>query len=186
MKQKNKHIDLRSKQEKDADDFFSKAGIEYKASKEEIWEKLSSKLDKNPDKKIILKPYRLFFRVAAIFLVLISITAFLRFYTKTIVCPKGEHISALLPDNSLVELNAQSTLKYNPLWWPLSRQVNFEGEGFFNVAKGEKFKVSSEIGTTIVLGTKMMGAKCPPPTYPKNNYNYFPLILWKYCKNASN
>lgn len=153
MDRDKKHIEDKSQLWKDSDDFFTKAGIEYNTGKEEIWKNILPKLDHRTANRKIIKSHRTFIRVAALFIALVSISLFFRFYTKTIECPKGSHITALLPDSSIVELNAQSSIKYKPLWWTFSRKIKFEGEGFFKVTKGEKFKLSSKFGETIVLGT---------------------------------
>ena len=58
-----------------------------------------------------------------------------------------------LPDQSVVTLNAQSSLSYNRLAWILNRNVILEGEAFFEVTKGKNFAVVSTLGTTEVLGT---------------------------------
>ena len=86
-------------------------------------------------------------------LLLIAVFSVFRFYTTTIQSPAGQHLTASLPDGSTVELNAQSKISYKPLWWRFSRTVNFEGEGFFKIVKGEKFSVSSKLAKTVVLGT---------------------------------
>jgi ferric-dicitrate binding protein FerR (iron transport regulator) len=52
-----------------------------------------------------------------------------------------------------VKLNADSKITYHPYWWNFSREIRFEGEGFFEVKKGKKFRVISNSGTTEVLGT---------------------------------
>ena len=78
----------------------------------------------------------------------------MRFYSQTINCPAGEHVFATLPDGSLVKMNANSNIKYYPLWWTFSRTVNFNGEALFKVKKGEKFEVISKNAKTIVLGTE--------------------------------
>jgi len=62
-----------------------------------------------------------------------------------------QHVT--LPDGSVATLNAASELSYNKLAWHLSRNVNLQGEAFFEVKKGEKFTVISDQGSTQVLGT---------------------------------
>ncbi len=62
-------------------------------------------------------------------------------------------LSLILPDNSKVLLNGESSIQYNPYWWSFNRQLSFEGEAFFEVEKGSEFSVFSENGTTQVLGT---------------------------------
>ena len=52
-----------------------------------------------------------------------------------------------------MELNAYTQLNYHPYWWFISRKVELEGEAFFLVEKGKKFRVVSSSATTEVLGT---------------------------------
>jgi transmembrane sensor len=84
---------------------------------------------------------------------LLGISGFFRFYSKTITTQAGSHYAMSLPDESKVDLNAQSTLTYHPYWWRFERKVTFEGEGFFEVEKGKRFSVLSRLGTTQVMGT---------------------------------
>jgi len=77
----------------------------------------------------------------------------MKFYTVKTFCPQGEHTSLQLPDGSQVELNAYTHVNYHPYWWFISRKVELEGEAFFDVEKGKKFRVVSPYATTEVLGT---------------------------------
>lgn len=88
---------------------------------------------------------------AAVFLVFFSSLAFL--YTQEIVVGRGEKMALVLPDGSDVLLNAESVLRFKPYWWYVNRGVELVGEGFFEVAKGKKFRVNSENGVVSVLGT---------------------------------
>lgn len=154
MNETGKHIDPDQDFEKMTNGFFSKVQIPYEQSKEVIWDQLEEKLDMTTaqtHKKTI--SFRLTFAVAATVLILVAVFSILRFYTTTIECQPGQHITAQLPDGSTVKLNAQSSINYKPYWWRFTRSVNFEGEGFFNVEKGEKFTVKSNLGSTSVLGT---------------------------------
>lgn len=58
-----------------------------------------------------------------------------------------------LPDSSIVVLNAGSTLKFDPTNYADSREIVLEGEAYFDVRKGEKFSVKSELGNVVVHGT---------------------------------
>ena len=80
-------------------------------------------------------------------------TLFLKNYSVSISSNLGEKFSHTLPDNSKVYLNENSTLTYHPYWWSFNRDVQFEGEAFFEVEKGKTFTVKSEKGNTSVLGT---------------------------------
>jgi len=67
---------------------------------------------------------------------------------------KGEHMAHLLPDQSTIELNADSKISYKSKSWASERIVELEGEAFFEVAKGASFKVITTNGTVEVLGTE--------------------------------
>ena len=154
MSNTEKHIDPNQDFEKHTDDFFGKAQIPFEKSKEEVWSQLESQLDLEsvPEIKRTIN-YRLAFAIAATVLLLVAVFSVFRFYTATFQSSAGQHITALLPDGSRVKMNAESKLSYKPLWWRFFRTVNFEGEGFFEVKKGEKFTVVSDLAKTVVLGT---------------------------------
>lgn len=91
--------------------------------------------------------------MAAGIALLVGLSALIGFYTKTVVVPAGQHFEISLPDNSMVSLNAQSTISYKPLLWKFARAVKLEGEACFDVMKGKQFEIISAKGKTIVLGT---------------------------------
>lgn len=59
-----------------------------------------------------------------------------------------------LPDGSTVQLNAASELVFNKHNWKDHREVQLDGEAYFRVAKGSKFKVKTRSGVVSVLGTQ--------------------------------
>ena len=126
----------------------------WERSSEEIWrahfEEVTSidkvnKFDFAPTKK-----YSFYFAAAAI--VVIALLPML--FSRNVVSLRGEHISYVLPDGSVVNLNAQSKLTYNSLIWFISRSVKMDGEAYFEVEKGSKFTVNTKNGDIRVLGTK--------------------------------
>jgi transmembrane sensor len=136
-------------------DFFKKVEVPFTKSKEDIWDALSERLEKDdfiqPKGKLIsIVWYKV---AAAVLIILVGCTSFMRFYTTTVFSEKGNHTNHILPDGSSVELNAASTMSYHPYWWGINRAVNLEGEAFFEVKKGSKFIVISTYGNTEVLGT---------------------------------
>ncbi len=137
------------------DNFFDKVETPFVKTKDEVWESLAAQLNEKTESHPVrrLFPVQLRLGLAAAVLLLAGIFSILRFYTTTLRNPSGKHFTASLPDGSVVELNALSTLSYHPLWWWYSREVDFEGEAFFEVQKGSAFKVNSAMGKTIVLGT---------------------------------
>ncbi len=59
-----------------------------------------------------------------------------------------------LPDQSHVVLSPNSTASYPKYWW--KRQVDLKGEAYFEVEKGEKFTVQTQLGAVRVLGTRFL------------------------------
>ncbi|MBN2611261.1 MAG: FecR family protein [Bacteroidales bacterium] len=154
MSLKSKHIEINNNLNNTAGKIISGSHIPWERSKEQIWSELEKNLDTTtPDtKKIVLRPW-INLAAAAVAGLLIGITSFMYLYSKTITVPAGRHSTINLPDNSMVKLNAQSTLTYKPFWWNFARKVKFEGEAYFEVQKGKYFEVASHQGKTIVLGT---------------------------------
>lgn len=66
----------------------------------------------------------------------------------------GKALQVNLPDGSVVELNKGSRLSLDEENYASNREVMLTGEAFFKVAKGERFRVSSEGGYVDVLGTR--------------------------------
>jgi ferric-dicitrate binding protein FerR (iron transport regulator) len=156
MNQDNRHRDLKKDPDELADQIFSNAKIPWGKSKAEVWNDLEEKITKE-DRTTVhvrhLHPNRQWLALAASLILLLSVSGFMKFYTVRTFCPQGVHTSQQLPDGSTVELNASTHLSYHPYWWFISREVKLEGEAFFQVEKGKKFKVQSSLATTEVLGT---------------------------------
>jgi ferric-dicitrate binding protein FerR (iron transport regulator) len=66
----------------------------------------------------------------------------------------SEQLAVVLPDNSEVQLNANSHLDYKTIGWKSNRALQLDGEAFFDVEKGESFKVLTDVGMVEVLGTE--------------------------------
>lgn len=132
--------------------FLTGGKFSWTKSNADIWATLESKIDAQPKGRSLNFNFGKL-AVAASILILFSLGSFLRFYSVQIETSVGQHLLAELPDHSKVDLNAQSKITYYPHWWSISRIVRLEGEGFFEVEKGNKFTVISSIGTTQVLGT---------------------------------
>lgn len=60
----------------------------------------------------------------------------------------------VLPDQSIVQLNASSYLAYNEDKWAEKRNLDLQGEAFFKVAHGKKFTVNTPTGSVSVKGTQ--------------------------------
>ncbi|MDX2415229.1 MAG: FecR family protein [Bacteroidales bacterium] len=140
--------------EKDPLSLFDGGSVLWDKSKEDIWAEMDALLEHGEEGKVVSFTRRSRMIAAAAFIILLlGVPGIMRFYTKTIQSDAGEHLAILLPDNSEVDLNALTTIKYNPLWWRFNREVKLEGEAFFNVDPGSDFEVISQAATTMVVGT---------------------------------
>ena len=128
--------------------------IPWKSSKDEQWALLEGKLGTSKSRSVFMHRPAVRLAIAAAILVLVAFSAFIRFYSVEHVTLNGQQQVVTLPDGSTTKLNAGSQLSYNPYWWNVSREINFEGEGYFEVQKGSDFTVFSKFGSTTVLGTK--------------------------------
>jgi ferric-dicitrate binding protein FerR (iron transport regulator) len=148
MKEDNNHIDFER-------DFFKSSTVQYSRSKEEVWADMESKLSRNPKGKVMQVNFKklIWYSAAAVIIMSLGLISFIRLYSVNVFVPNGQHTKIDLPDGSIVTLNANSSLSYYPYWWRFSRQLDFSGEAFFEVKKGKKFVVKSELASTSVLGT---------------------------------
>jgi transmembrane sensor len=154
MKKNKHHTDLNISSVNKTEDFLQHVEMPYKKTREEVWMELDKRLMEKPSHKVLkFRLYKIIFAAAATILLLAGVYSLFRFYTITVSCPEGKHVSHVLPDGSKIELNVDSKISYKPLWWRFARKLEFEGEGYFQVEKGKKFEVISALGTTEVLGT---------------------------------
>ncbi len=132
--------------------FYENHKPDFKKSEDDLWSEIESKISDEPKaKNPIINWYK--YSAAASILLIVGFALSMRFYTINVVSNKGQHLTHILPDGSTIELNAETSLSYNPYWWRFNRELSFAGEGFFNVAKGKQFSVISDEGITTVLGT---------------------------------
>ncbi|QBA64761.1 FecR family protein [Muriicola soli] len=106
-----------------------------------------------PVRKLNPNPWLL--RIASVFVVGIALYYFLFFTPEVRVeTLAGQQTKVELPDASLVVLNSMSEMAYTPDNWDNERSLRLKGEAFFDVAKGSRFDVITELGTVSVLGTE--------------------------------
>lgn len=162
MKREKKHMTTRPEKELSRD-ILSRMEIPFSRSKDESWAELQKKMKLKgspamsvptlePEQQRSISGSRPLLLAAASLVLFLSITAFLRYHTKTVAT--GAHtIAFTLPDGSETLLSENSEASWHPLWWRFNRKVILDGEALFTVQKGEKFTVASSPGTTEVLGT---------------------------------
>lgn len=136
--------------------------------------------------KIQVSTYRL--RINRLFIILGKaaavlfiplLAAALYFYTNqpvshemlTLSTEKGEITSVTLPDGSRIWLNVDSRLSYPVSYGIKSRNLDLEGEAYFEVAKNEEipFEVTSGSLTTKALGTHFVISAYPESSTIKSS-----------------
>lgn len=122
----------------------------WRNSKDEIWNETFANLDDTH--KVKRLSFWKYVAAASIALIIVGIS-FAYIYTSTKTAVSGSHLAALFPDGSSVKLNAESEIKYKPLWWFVSREVTLKGEACFEVKSGSRFAVKSGKNQVKVLGT---------------------------------
>jgi transmembrane sensor len=133
---------------------FRGGKISWARTSDEAWSEIESRLDEKPVSRLIRLPQRIALSVAAaVLLVMVATGSFMWFYSKTYTSLPGEHLVVNLPDGSVANLNVNSSIKYHPNQWKYSRQLELDGEAYFEVEKGRQFSVVSSQGSTVVLGT---------------------------------
>ena len=122
-------------------------------STDEAWMALRQRIEAAGPGQKEAGPTR-FWAMAAAIVVLVAAGGLMYFLAEVkVTTPNMRRATAMLPDGSEVVLHANTTLSYNRLTWSFWRRVNLSGEGWFEVKRGEKFKVVTEAGEVEVLGT---------------------------------
>lgn len=120
-------------------------------------------LRKEDKKARILPMLRWSARIAAVVVVAVSCGFLFRDYQynkvaqmQTVSVPAGQRAQITLADGTKVWLNAQSTLTYASNFGRNDRNVELNGEAYFEVAKNKKmpFYVNTEINRVKVVGTR--------------------------------
>ncbi len=129
----------------------------FKAPEYDVEKSLNElKASKQKSGKTVTFPWlQTMVRVAAV--LLLVLTAYFFFYLNintTVETSFAEKKEIYLPDSSFVNLNALSQVTFKEKIWNYKRQVQLEGEAFFNVASGAQFDVVTPQGTVSVLGTQ--------------------------------
>lgn len=127
---------------------------EGKSQQEVLEAILSGTPRKTQTKTIHLKKYRL--AAAAALLLLVGFYSVSRvFSNEKVKTGFASQTSVILPDGTLVRLNAGSKLVWNDHRFMKNRKVNVTGEAYFDVQKGSRFTIETNNGTVTILGTQL-------------------------------
>jgi len=121
--------------------------------KAEAWKNISNRIDamETASAKPVIPMWTKVASVAAM-LALVTGLFFFSNQDTTVSTLAQEHQTVDLPDASTVRLNAASSVTFDNDWSG-ERVVTLDGEGFFEVEKGQRFTVRTANGDVTVLGT---------------------------------
>lgn len=111
--------------------------------------------------------------IAASLVIFVGLSAIVAFYNnaetpiKYYACsvPAGHQSKVVLPDSSVVWLNAKSTLRYDNTFGEHERMVELKGEGYFEVRHSD---TKPFIVSTNNLKVQVMGTKFDVSAYPSD------------------
>ncbi len=133
-----------------------------KFDSENAWNQVDSKLEIRKNRTRQFKNMALVVSgMAASLLIFLSLTFYTNLFSSSgatiaMTTTYGSRSEVVLPDGSVVKLNAGSNLEYHYDQISQTRKVDFSGEAFFEVAKSKKpFVIETADGLKVkVLGTK--------------------------------
>lgn len=135
---------------------IAEKSLEFSApdfNKKDVFAQIQTKVASKKKGKVRSLVTRLSY-VAAASVVLTFAILFFNDATQEYATQRGEKLSVVLPDNSKVLLNANSSISFNEVAWEEERTIELQGEAYFEVEKGSTFTVKTAQGEVSVLGTK--------------------------------
>lgn len=146
--------------------------ILQKFDSEKAWDQVDAKIKGRQTRIRQLKNIALVVSgMAASVLIFLSLTFYTNLFSNSsatiaMTTTYGSRSEVVLPDGSVVKLNAGSNLRYHFDRVSQTRKVDFSGEAFFEVSKSEK---PFEIVTSDGLKVKVLGTRFNLSTYPEDN-----------------
>jgi ferric-dicitrate binding protein FerR (iron transport regulator) len=126
-------------------------------SKEEAFQKLKLKIAEKKEPAKVIKLTKWHYLISAAAALVLLIIGFTYFWSgssnENLVAAKGQHSDYKLPDGSTVSMNADSKLSYDKRKFGKKRLVEFDGEAFFNIEKGNPFIINTNLAEIKILGT---------------------------------
>ncbi|TDO65013.1 FecR family protein [Sunxiuqinia elliptica] len=121
---------------------------------------------------------RQWLQYAAVAILLVGLSGFFGYFLSTstfdgnmgyteVIAPRGERSQIVLPDGSLVKLNAESKLRFKPAFQSKMRSVELEGEAFFQVSHDE---LKPFVVKTAQLEVQVLGTSFDISSYPDDEH----------------
>jgi ferric-dicitrate binding protein FerR (iron transport regulator) len=128
--------------------------LSFSTSQEEARRRVMGRIEMTEKVILLHRPNRIYSKLAIAASIAALLTFSISFFGSETVQNSSDSILVhTLPDGSIIYLNSNAEVSYNDLTWMLNRDLDFSGSGFFEVEKGSKFNVSTDVGVVSVLGT---------------------------------
>jgi transmembrane sensor len=135
--------------------FWGGREIPFNKTEEQAWSELQVRISQLPaqTKEFSISPWKWMGAAAAIAVLIVSVLYVFSDKPAMAYETGNKEIREItLPDGSIATLNADSKLTVDGDWSD-ERVLQLEGEAFFSVGKGSRFKVFTKYGEVLVLGT---------------------------------
>ena len=123
---------------------------------DDSWDELKDRIPLEPSRKRLFINRRVLWisGVAASLIFLIGLNLWTNNGNWEIIKSDLNSLVHVLPCGSEIILAPSSQISYDPLEWAMVRKVILEGNGYFDIQKGNQFTVVTTFGEVKVLGTK--------------------------------
>ena len=121
--------------------------------KQVVWERINEQTKPSNHKKNPPVIRRLIWGAAAAIVLILLFNTYFVSTDVELQTSFAQNINQELPDGSNISINSKSLITYNEKDWKNNREIELNGEAFFEVKKGSSFKVLTPNGTVTVLGT---------------------------------
>ncbi len=129
--------------------------IESGNRKQALWDRIDQSIktmDPLPKIEVRERKMKIWWAAAAVLLILVAVR-FLLPSDDVIVTQYAQQVAYVLPDGSIAHLNDGSSIRLRSDRFNENRQLQLQGEAFFEVEKGSTFLVETANGSIEVLGT---------------------------------
>jgi ferric-dicitrate binding protein FerR (iron transport regulator) len=128
--------------------------LSFSTSQEDARSRVMRRVEKTEKVIPLYRSKNVYSKLAVAASIAILFTSSVAFFgSETVENSSDSVLAHTLPDGSIIFMNTNAELSYNDLTWTLFRDLDFSGSGFFEVEKGSKFNVNTDVGVVSVLGT---------------------------------
>lgn len=134
------------------DELLTNWKVPQQCTEDEAWQKLQQRIATQTKVVPLWKRPLSWAAAAAVALLLVATFVFSEGSYEELKAEAPQRV--VLPDGSMAHVNEGAFLRWSSDWQRNARLLELDGEAFFQVNKGEKFRVATAHGAVEVLGTR--------------------------------